>query len=51
MEKGTRCIFAWSYLLIKYFVKEMCLNKSGSVINIGSDLSVIAPNQKIYKKT
>ena len=29
----------------------MCLNKSGSVINIGSDLSVIAPNQKIYKKT
>ena len=40
-----------SYLLIKYFVKEMCLNKSGSVINIGSDLSVIAPNQKIYKKT
>ena len=28
----------------------MCKNKKGSIINIGSDLSVIAPNQKIYKE-
>ena len=26
-------------------------NKNGSIINIGSDLSVIAPNQKIYKSS
>jgi NAD(P)-dependent dehydrogenase (short-subunit alcohol dehydrogenase family) len=40
-----------AYLITKHFVKEMCKNKDGSIINIGSDLSVIAPNQKIYKKT
>ena len=27
----------------------MCKNKYGSVVNIGSDLSIIAPNQDIYK--
>ena len=27
----------------------MCKAKNGIVINIGSDLSVIAPNQQIYK--
>ena len=27
----------------------MFKKKNGSIINIGSDLSVIAPNQKIYK--
>lgn len=40
-----------SYLIIKHFIKDMCRKKSGSIINIGSDLSVIAPNQAIYKKT
>ena len=35
--------------LIEFFAKKMCTNKYGSIINIGSDLSVIAPNQDIYK--
>ena len=29
----------------------MIKRKKGSIINIGSDLSVVAPNQKIYKKS
>jgi NAD(P)-dependent dehydrogenase (short-subunit alcohol dehydrogenase family) len=39
-----------SYLMIKYFGEEMSKKRNGSIINIGSDLSVIAPNQNIYKK-
>ena len=37
-----------SYLLIKYFGQDMAKNKKGKIINIGSDLSVIAPNQNLY---
>ena len=40
-----------SFLMIKYFGEQMFKNKKGSVINIGSDLSIIAPNQKIYKSS
>ena len=40
-----------SFLMIKYFGEEMMTKKKGSIINIGSDLSVIAPNQKIYKSS
>lgn len=40
-----------SFLMIKYFGEQMYERKSGSIINIGSDLSVIAPNQEIYKKS
>jgi NAD(P)-dependent dehydrogenase (short-subunit alcohol dehydrogenase family) len=40
-----------NYLITKYFVEFLKKNKSSSVVNIGSDLSVIAPNQKIYKET
>ena len=47
MANGTKRIILGSYLIIKHFVKDMCLKKNGSIINIGSDLSVIAPNQKI----
>jgi NAD(P)-dependent dehydrogenase (short-subunit alcohol dehydrogenase family) len=38
-----------SFLMIKYFGQEMVKKKQGRIINIGSDLSVIAPNQDIYK--
>ena len=40
-----------SYLIIKFFIDFLKKNKNSSVINIGSDLSVIAPNQNIYKKS
>ena len=40
-----------SFFMIKFFGEEMNKKKSGSIINIGSDLSVIAPNQNIYKSS
>lgn len=40
-----------SFFMIKFFGEEMKRRKSGSIINIGSDLSVIAPNQNIYKSS
>ena len=40
-----------SFNLIKFFGEEMIKKKKGSIINIGSDLSVIAPNQKIYRSS
>ena len=40
-----------SFFMIKFFGEEMIKKKRGSIINIGSDLSVIAPNQKIYKSS
>ena len=40
-----------AFFMIKFFGEEMARRKSGSIINIGSDLSVIAPNQNIYKSS
>ena len=40
-----------SFFMIKFFGEEMNKKKRGSIINIGSDLSVIAPNQNIYKSS
>jgi len=39
-----------SYLLIEYFSKNMMKFKEGCIINIASDLSVIAPDQSLYEK-
>ena len=36
--------------MIKHFGAEMAKNKKGSIINIGSDLSVNAPDQSVYSK-
>ena len=36
--------------VIAVFSKDMIKKKNGNIINIGSDLSVIAPNQELYKK-
>jgi len=35
--------------LINLFSKQMKKNKRGNIINVGSDLSIIAPDQRIYK--
>ena len=34
-----------------FWRKKMLKNKRGSIINMGLDLSVISPNQKIYKSS
>ena len=40
-----------SYLLIEYFAQNMKKYKDGCIVNVASDLSVIAPNQSIYKSS
>lgn len=40
-----------SFLMIKFFGEEMVKKGGGRIVNVGSDLSVIAPNQSIYKNT
>ncbi len=39
-----------AFAMIKHFGVEMAKNKKGSIINIGSDLSVNAPDQSVYSK-
>ena len=34
--------------MIKYFGDEMVKRKFGKIVNIGSDFSVVAPNQDLY---
>lgn len=38
-----------SYLITKYFGEKIKNSNKGKIIFMGSDLSVVAPNQKIYK--
>ena len=38
-----------AYIITKTFVDSMKKNKGGSIINIGSDLTVLSPNHEIYK--
>lgn len=38
-----------SYLVTKYFGEKIKKRGKGKIIYMGSDLSVVAPNQKIYK--
>jgi NAD(P)-dependent dehydrogenase (short-subunit alcohol dehydrogenase family) len=38
-----------SYLMTKYFGEKLKRQKNGKIIYMGSDLSVVAPNQEIYK--
>lgn len=38
-----------AYILTKTFVESKKENKSGSIINIGSDLSILSPNHEIYR--
>ena len=40
-----------SYLTTKIFGTYMAQKKNGVILNISSDLGIIAPNQDIYKKT
>lgn len=40
-----------AYLMIEYFSRDMKKKKDGCIINIASDLSIIAPNQSIYKNS
>ena len=40
-----------SYLCTKIFGSYMAKFKKGSIINISSDLGIIAPDQRIYKKS
>jgi len=50
-DKEINVSLKGSYLMIKYFGEKMVKKKEGSIINIGSDLSIIAPNQNLYKSS
>jgi|LauGreSBDMM110SN_4_FD.fasta_scaffold38501_2 NAD(P)-dependent dehydrogenase (short-subunit alcohol dehydrogenase family) len=39
-----------AFAMVKHFGCEMAKNKKGSIINIGSDLSVNAPDQSVYSE-
>ena len=38
-----------AYILTKTFADNLIKKNGGSIINIGSDLSILSPNHEIYK--
>ena len=38
-----------AYIITKTFINSLKKNNGGSIINIGSDLSILSPNHEIYK--
>ena len=40
-----------AFIMIKHFGPSMAIKKNGSIINIGSDLSINAPDQSVYHKS
>ena len=38
-----------AFICTKYFGSKMAINSSGVILNISSDLSVISPDQRLYK--
>ena len=40
-----------AFIMIKHFGSSMATKKNGSIINIGSDLSINAPDQSVYHKS
>ena len=50
-EKDISVSLTGSYLCTKVFGCYMSKFKKGSIINISSDLGIIAPDQRIYSKT
>jgi NAD(P)-dependent dehydrogenase (short-subunit alcohol dehydrogenase family) len=49
-EKDISVSLKGSYLCTKVFGSYMSKFKKGTIINISSDLGIIAPDQRIYKK-
>jgi NAD(P)-dependent dehydrogenase (short-subunit alcohol dehydrogenase family) len=49
-EKNINVGLTGAFLCSKVFGTEMAKNKKGVIINISSDLGLIAPNQSIYRK-
>tara|TARA_Y100000992_G_C21264625_1_gene493268 strand:- start:1550 stop:2284 length:735 start_codon:yes stop_codon:yes gene_type:complete len=47
-ESDLRLGITTSLIVIKHVTKFMKKQKSGSILNIGSDLSIISPNHEIY---
>ena len=50
-DKDISVSLKGSYLCTKVFGTYMSKFKKGSIINVSSDLGIIAPDQRIYKKS